>query len=136
MIEKIFISREEVSRFSWLGHTCLQAVCKEAQAPLFKQTVKALVLGGLTDFKEKKVTFDNVLSITLKEPGKTEMVEIVIGLCDWVLYGKVIPRDPEKGTGLFYLKHKDVIEQFFRELKSDLSEGKYQYFYQRINGME
>ena len=136
LIERIYVSRTEVLHFDWLNHSDMSVTCVDEinHTPLYRRTVKALIKSGIKNtYSEKgKITFDDHLYISF---DKNEIVDVVIGVCDWALSDTVSPRDSTKDISAFYLSHKEIINQFFEELKKMLSEKNYKYSYKSVDGM-
>ena len=136
LIERIYVNRTEVLHFDWLNHSDMSVTCVDEinHTSLFRRTVKALIKSGIKNtYSEKgKITFDDHLYISF---DKNEIVDVVIGVCDWVLSDTVSPRDSIKDISVFYLSHKEIINQFFEELKKMLSEKNYEYSYKSVDGM-
>lgn len=141
MIEKIIISRDVVSRYSWLNSTDIDvsfANNATVRDPLFMRTVKALVASGVKKFSPndvKVILSNNTLLIKSNSLLKDELVELVIKICNWIELNNLLHPNPANETFVFYSDNKEIIVKFFEELERRLSEKNYQYFCQHLDGM-
>ena len=141
MIEKIIISRDVVSRYSWLNSTDIDvsfANNATVRNPLFMRTVKALVASGVKKFSPndvKVILSNNTLLIKSNSLLKDELVELVIKICNWIALNNLLHPNPANETFVFYSDNKEIIVKFLEELERHLSEKNYQYFCQHLDGM-
>ena len=158
MIEKIYVTRDEVLHFPWLDSTKID-VCFDSsetwRIPTFRETVAVLMENGikrlgpgvlerLNENSIFKVTGpsdisiirnDKYLCISINEKG---LERIVIAVCDWVLERNFTFAENLKEMGEFYAGNKESINSFFAELKKILTEKSdknYRFFFQSMDGM-
>ena len=139
MIEKIYISRNEVLHYEWLNSTNMSVTFVDSvitRDPLFMRTVKVITRSGIknTYSENAKVSCnDKSIGVSLE---KYEILDVVIKACDWIFSNDLSHPDPTKDIAVFYLNNKENINQFFEELKKMLSEKNYQYSYQSVDGRD
>lgn len=139
MIEKIYISRNEVLHYEWLNTTKMDVTCVDSvitRETLFMRTIKAVIRSGIKNTYSENIKVscsDKSIGVSL---DKKEIVDVVIKACDWILSNDLSYPDPTKDIAVFYLNNKENINQFFEELKKMLSEKNYQYSYQSVDGRD
>ena len=138
MIEKIIVSRDEVLHYPWLDHTWVyvyymqNAVTKTSQ---FQKLLKAFLRYGI-----RAVTGKEFNAITAEsnylfiQYDTNEIVGILQNACDWLLK-HVGVKDPSSPQGKYILENKDLLYTFLTEMKKNLEEKNYHYYFQRVDGL-
>lgn len=159
MIEKIYVSRDEVLHYSWLNGTKMDVyfdMTEIVRIPMFRQTVALLLENGIkktwakvfeelnrenSTFTNKEPTDfqigcnDKYLWVSIHEK---DLIPAVIATCDWVLEHNLTFPEELKEMEEFYNSNKESINTFFAEIKKILTEKSdknYHYFFQSLDGM-
>lgn len=138
MVEKIVVSRDEVLHYPWLDHTWVYVYYIQnvvTKTPQFQKLLKAFLRYGIQKTIGKE--FDAITAESnylFIRYDTNEIVDILKNACDWLMKNASV-KDPASPQGRYILENKDLLHTFLIEMKKILEEKTYQYYFQRIDGM-
>ena len=139
MIEKITVSRDEVLHYPWLDHTWVYVYFTEndiTKNPVFAKMLEMFLRRGLSAAEGKK--FEALMierNYVFIKYDTDKIIDILKNACSWLSKQNWTVKDPTTPVGAFFIKNKDVLAAFWEETEKIITEKKYHYFYQSMDGM-